>query len=442
MLIPLPLPWRRVVCAALTAIAWPAAAQQPPAIDPSVPLTRLEALGQNLFMDRNLSEPAGTACVTCHAPASGFASNNGSPLGVPRGSRPGVFGLRNSQSAAYNRFIPGFGFRVEAGKAEAFGGHFWDGRVNTLAQQAAQPFLAAEEMNNPNLEAVVRKVAASGYAPQFRAEFGQNIFATPTLAFQRITEAIAAFENTRVFQPFSSKYDAFVRGETALAENEARGMRVFMDPARGNCASCHRMNPNSRNPQDSLFTDFGYYTLGIPRNAAIPANANPSFFDLGLCGPKRAKPAIDPSLPAGTNADALCGSFRIASLRNVAKRQALMHNGVFRDLRQVLAFYATRDSDPRRWYGPAGVPNDLPVAYRGNVLRDRVPFNRAPGSGPALNPQEAEDIVAFLNTLSDGFVVTAAANPVGTPATPPATPGTNPPPAPPPGGLNLPFRRG
>jgi cytochrome c peroxidase len=101
-----------------------------------------------------------------------------------------------------------------------------------------------------------------------------------------------------------------------------------------------------------------------------------------------------------------------------------MHNGVFKSLREVVSFYATRNSNPKRWYGPTGIANDLPQAYLGNILNDRVPFNRPATAGPALSPSEIDDVVAFLGTLSDKV--------------PPATP-TAPPPPPAPGAILNPF---
>ena len=388
----------------LCASAFAAVPPSPPASaapTAPAPLSRLETLGKNLFDDRALSEPAGTACVSCHLPTTGWADNHGSAVGVSAGSRAGVLGLRNALTNGYSSFIPPFSFRVKDGETDPLGGHFWDGRANTLAEQALGPFLAAREMNNPDSASVVRKVAASSYANLMRAEFGAGIFNTPDLAFQKIGEAIAAFEGTTGFQPFSSRYDDYVLGKATLADNELRGMKLFIDPARGNCASCHSMNPTSKNPRDSLFTDFAFYATGVPRNSAIPDNANPSFFDLGLCGPARSRPALSANVPATVTVEQFCGTFRIATLRNVALRKAFMHNGVFKSLREVVSFYATRNSNPQRWYGPTGVPNDLPQAYLGNIVHDRVPFNRPRAAGPALSESEIDDVVAFLGTLSD-----------------------------------------
>lgn len=383
------------------------APQQPPAtapllsVTPAPSLTRLENLGSQIFKDKALSEPRGTSCNDCHQATSGFAGNNGSRIGVAQGSTPQSIGGRNAMSNAYTAFIPKFQFRVTGGDVDPVGGFFWDGRADTAELQALGPLLNALEMNNKDAASVVRKIAASPYAQLFKDEFGSQIFNNPTVAFQKIGVAIAAFERTSALQPFSSKYDQFIQGKTKFTPQEANGMKVFMDVNKGNCASCHLMSPNSSKPSDSLFTDFAFYATGIPRNMAIPRNANPSFFDLGLCGPDRTKPALTSNVPANISIEKFCGTFRMTSLRNTAERKAWMHNGFFKDLRDVVSFYATRNSDPKRWYGPKGVANDLPAAYLGNIINDRAPFNRPASAGPALNDREIDDVVAFLKTLSD-----------------------------------------
>lgn len=361
-----------------------------------------ERLGQLIFSDTNLSEPRGTACVACHQPNRGFAGNNGSRTGVPVGST-GVLGLRNAMTNAYGGFVPKFGFQIEDGELEAVGGHFWDGRADTLALQALGPFLNPVEMNNANAKAVIDKIAVSSYANLFKQEFGANVFANPDTAFTQVGVAIEAFERSTALQSFSSKFDAMVQGKTQFTAAESRGMALFMDPNRANCAGCHTMNVTSGKPQDSLFSDFSYYATGIPRNAEIPANADPAFFDLGLCGPNRSKPTLPANAPAGSSVESFCGKFRMPTLRNAAERPVYMHNGVFKDLREVVRFYSTRNSAPRVWYGPSGIPNDLPTAYLGNLEVTKAPFNRRRGDGPVLSDAEIDDLLAFLRTLSDGF---------------------------------------
>jgi cytochrome c peroxidase len=360
-------------------------------------------LGQQIFTDPDLSEPRGTACVACHQPNQGFAGNHGSRIGVAQGSQPGALGLRNAMTNSYVGLIPAFSFETVNGETEAVGGLFWDGRANTMAEQALGPLLNPLEMNNPSRRAVVDKIAASRYAPLFRQQFGEGIFNNTDAAFTQIGVAIEAFERATL-QPFSSKFDAMVRGAVAFTPAEARGMALFQDPARANCAGCHLMNPTSGKPEDSLFSEFTYYATGIPRNNAIPRNANPAFFDLGLCGPERTAPSLPATVTAGVTLENFCGKFRMPTLRNVAERPAWMHNGFFSgNLAEVVRFYSTRNSNPQRWYGPSGVPDDLPAQYRGNIETTKAPFNRSPTAGPLLTEPEVNDIVAFLRTLSDGF---------------------------------------
>ncbi len=384
-------------------MATPAAATPPvPALSPAdALLTRRELLGNQLLTDSNLSEPTGTACASCHRATMGFAGNNGSRIGVAEGSLPTSLGLRNAQTNAYASFAPPFAVTVEDGGLTATGGHFWDGRVDTLAAQALLPLLNPLEMNNPSAASVVSKVAAAGYAAQFRAEFGANTFANPDQAFRNIGLAIEAFERSAQLQSFSSKYDDMVRDSATFTAAESRGMALFMDPARANCAGCHKMNPSSGRPEDSLFTDFEFYATGVPRNTQIPRNADPAFFDLGVCGPEGERPPLPVGAPAGSSIDQLCGKFRMPTLRNVAQRPAFMHNGFFKDLREVVRFYSTRNTDPRHWYGASGTPNDLPATYLGNVERNKAPFNRPSTAGPLLTEAEISDLLAFLQTLSD-----------------------------------------
>ena len=359
-------------------------------------------LGQQIFTDANLSEPRGTPCAACHQANMGFAGNHGGRNGVAVGSLPGSIGSRNAMTNSYLGLIPApFSFVTTNGITEAVGGLFWDGRADSAELQALGPLLNPLEMNNPNRKSVVDKIAQSRYAALFRQVFGADIFGNTDAAFTSIGVAIAAFERARL-QPFSSKYDAMVRGQTTLSPTEARGMALFMEPTKGNCAGCHLMNPTSGKPEDSAFSEFTYYATGIPRNPAIPKNADPTFYDLGLCGPDRTPPTLPDSVAPGVTISNFCGQFRMPTLRNVAERPAFMHNGFFRNLTEVVRFYSSRNSDPLRWYGQA-VSNDLPTQYLGNIEKVKAPFNRAANAGPALSELEIADIVAFLRTLSDGF---------------------------------------
>ena len=150
-----------------------------------------------------------------------------------------------------------------------------------------------------------------------------------------------------------------------------------------------------------IFTDFGFVALAVPRNPELPANRDPKFFDLGLCGPLRTDLATHPEY---------CGMFRTPSLRNVALRKRFFHNGAIHSLRDAVAFYATRDTNPAKWYSHSNGParyDDLPERYWPNVSHE-VPFAPLPGNKPRLNDREIDDIVAFLGTLTDGYKPPAA----------------------------------
>jgi cytochrome c peroxidase len=375
-------------------------------------LSRREVLGKRLFFDTSLSTPPGQSCASCHDPDRAFSGNNGSSTGVALGADGRSLGMRNTPTAMYARFAPAFGMVDEGDGPIPVGGQFLDGRAVSLEDQAGQPFFAADEMNVASPAVLAARVAGTSYAELFRQEWGAGIFDDPAVALEAIKASIASFERTERFAPFSSKFDHVAAGNATFSAEEKRGLDLFMDAEKGNCAACHIADPVSRNPAASLFTDFTYDNLGVPRNSRIPANTDPAFFDLGLCGPKRDAPDGD---------QALCGAFKVPTLRNVARRQALMHNGYFTDLRDAVAFYATRDTDPALWY-PNGVPfDDLPAEFAGNVNRTEPPYDRQLGEAPRLDDAEIDAIVAFLRTLTDGFGRPLAANatsarPVASPA--------------------------
>jgi len=351
----------------------------------------LEA-GRLLFFDARLSEPAGTSCASCHDPARAFTGDNGSGSAVPRGSRPETRGTRNAPTVMYLAASPGPGFAPKGGKAAPSGGFFWDGRAVTLADQALGPLFARHEMNNRDAASLVARVLASDAAPWLRQAFGAEVFADPGRAMQAIVEAIAAFEQSPMFAPFSSKFDAVLRGQARLTPQEERGQSLFLIAQKGNCATCHTLNADSRDPRDSLFTDFGFHALGVPRNPDI---THAGQFDLGYCAAQ----------PDGAAANARwCGWFKTPTLRNVALTAPYMHNGRFATLREAVAFYATRDTHPERWYPNGEKFDDLPKELRANVDVDTRPYHRRPGQRAALSDEEIDDIVAFLQTLTDGYV--------------------------------------
>jgi cytochrome c peroxidase len=217
------------------------------------------------------------------------------------------------------------------------GGLTWDGRADRGSDQAKIPLLSPFEMANKDAAAVTSALRKATYADGFKAAFGDAVFDRQDDAFDAAAEALGTFEQSAAdFYPYSSRYDAFLAGKAQLTAQELRGRALFEDEAKGNCASCHLSEPanDGKPPQ---FTDFGLIAIAVPRNRAIPANADPAYVDLGLCGPLRTD---------FHGRAEYCGLFRTPTLRNVALRKSFFHNGAFHTLRDAVAFYATRDTDP------------------------------------------------------------------------------------------------
>ncbi|WP_254615656.1 cytochrome-c peroxidase [Cupriavidus basilensis] len=368
---------------------------------PQVPA--MAALGKALFFDPALSASGRLACASCHSPehAYGPANDLSVQLGGPDMLRAGA---RAAPSLRYVQNVPPFSehFHENDGNDSEdqgpTGGHNWDGRASSTHEQASIPLLSPHEMANADAAAVAARLRNGKHAQTLREVFGADILERDEVAFQAALMALEVFQETpSEFYPYSSKYDAFLRRQVKLSEQEARGLRLFNDPAKGNCAACHP-SAISADGVFPAFSDFGFIALGVPRNRKLAVNADPAFFDMGLCGPDRT------DLKARAE---YCGLFRTPGLRNVAQRKTFFHNGAFHSLEEVLRFYVQRDSHPGKWYprkadGSVDKFDDLPARYRDNVNME-PPFGGAPGSKPTLSEAEIRDVIAFLKTLNDGY---------------------------------------
>jgi cytochrome c peroxidase len=364
----------------------------------------LTAVGRGLFFDPALSASGKLSCSSCHDPAYAYGAPNALPV-EPGGRDMRQMGLRSVPSLRYMQATPQFTEHYYDSDDEAdasvdngpTGGLTWDGRVDRARNQARLPLLSPFEMANDNPGDVVAKVRRSIYAGKLRQVFGPAVFANTEKAFEAILQAFEAYEQDYVeFNPFSSKYDEYLAGKVKLTTEEARGLALFNDPAKGNCAHCHISAPGM-DGTPPVFTDHGLAALGAPRNREIPANAESKYYDLGLCGPLRTDLGAHPEY---------CGMFKSPTLRNVATRKTFFHNGVFHTLKQVLEFYAERDTSPEKFYprnpdGSVRKFDDLPLEYHANVSIE-PPFNRHAGDKPALSEYEIDDVIAFLQTLNDG----------------------------------------
>ena len=369
-------------------------------------LTPMEELGKEIFFDK-ISSPDSMSCAECHSPAVGFTG----PIpeinkygGVYPGAVTTRFGNRKPPSAAYATLSPIFHY--DETEELFIGGNFWDGRAtgenlgNPAADQALGPFLNPVEQNNPDKQAVLEQIAKSQYSDLWEEVWGEPVSVeTPEEIeqnYNRVGLAIAAYENSSEVNQFSSKYDYFLAGEVELTEQEEWGLELFN--GKGLCAECH---PSEPGPYDEkpLFTDFSFDNLGVPKNPDNPfylmdmvfIDGEPINFlgadwvDMGLGRFLETRPEW--SDLASEN----YGKHKVPTLRNVAKApskqfaKAYMHNGVFKTLKEVVHFYNTRDVEE---WPPPEVSENINLDELGDL---------------GLTSEEEDAIVAFMETLSDGY---------------------------------------
>ena len=415
----------------------PVAVNPTPVTRVQPPLSLAAQLGKKIFFDTSLSGSGKMACATCHSPnfAYGPPNNLAVQLG---GLNVTTAGVRAVPSLTYKDYTPPYADLLDNPdgiSAPGPGGGFtWDGRAPTLAEQAKIPLLDPIEMANASPADVVAKLQAAPYAALFGQAFASsNPFSDTTTAFNNAMAALEAFQREDIsFHAYSSKYDLYAGNKIGgtLTPSETRGLHVFTDPTTGNCASCHYQGAGL-NGSSALFTDFSYEAISVPRNPAIPATANASYYDMGICGPIR----IDHLPSSAGAANAFCGMFKAPTLRNVAIKQSFFHNGVMHSLDQVIRFYNTRDTMPQLWYPTiGGTPkvtpdadfptyglittqytggtvqkfNDLPAAYIKNIDPQLPLDGRAAGSTPPMSEQNIADLTCFLKTLTDNYTPTAA----------------------------------
>ncbi|GGK50679.1 cytochrome-c peroxidase [Salinarimonas ramus] len=335
------------------------------------------ALGEALFFDPRLSRDGTMACATCHDPQAGFADPRDDALdgAVSLGGDGVAHGRRNAPTLTYAQAVPAF-HRDEEGYR---GGLFHDGRAVDLADQAGRPMLDQAEMMMADEAAIVAAVRADpAYEAAFDAFFAPGVLDDPTRGFGAIGEAIAAFERTETFAPYSSKYDRWLAGEAELDDWEELGRVLFFSQQFTNCALCHLGDGGLSDPRET-FTDHRYHNIGTPAHPGLEAD------DAGLAE----NPAV-----AGDPGQA--GRYRTPTLRNVAVTGPYMHNGVFADLRTVILFYNTYNtrSQARRINPETGEPFGPPPHPETLALEELE-------HGPALDDQRIDALVAFLKTLTD-----------------------------------------
>lgn len=397
---------------------------------PVAPLSAMALLGKQIFFDQSLSASGKLSCASCHSPEHAYGPPNALPVQFG-GPSMTLQGDRPPQSLMYLYRQPNFSIGPEqadddnpanltqqaaqatgveraqktAGAAPAApamvpqGGMFWDGRADTLQMQAFGPLMNPVEMANTSEDDVARKFENGAYQAVFRQLFGPGIFKNPRLLLSEAMFAVARYQvEEPSFHPYSSKYDYWLEGRARLTRAELHGLQLFNDPNKANCAGCHLSKP-SRDGVPPMFTDYQYEALGVPRNSTLAVDRDAAYYDMGLCGPHRT------DLAAQTQ---YCGMFLTPTLRNSATRHAFFHNGVYHSLDQVMAFYNLRDLEPAKIYprdagGHVLRYDDLPAKYRANIDKADAPFDRKPGDPLPMTDTDIKDIIAFLQTLNDGY---------------------------------------
>jgi cytochrome c peroxidase len=351
------------------------------------PFPTKEKLGEALFHDANLSFNRKQACATCHMPDRAFSDrhdvHNGNSVSL--GDDGKSFGDRNAPSATYAGLTPPFQKDAEGAY---LGGQFWDGRARTLEEQAGGPPLNPIEMGMADEKAIAARISENkAYVKAFEAFYGKGVLADPAKTFAAATSAIASFERTSVFSPFDSKYDRYLRGEAKFTEQEELGRTLFFSKQFTNCNLCHDVKARDGRIEGATFTSYKYFNIGVPANpdARKLNGSKADFVDLGLA----ANPHVngDPKQR---------GKFKTPSLRNVAVTAPYMHNGVFRDLRTVILFYNKYNSKKKsRQINPETGQRWAVPEVADNIDMEKLE------TGPGLDDQRVDALVAFLKTLTD-----------------------------------------
>jgi len=261
----------------------PIPADNPPTVD-SI------ALGRMLFYDKRLSRDDSIACASCHKPELDFSDRVPVALGVA-----GKVGVRNAPTIENAAYLPL---------------QFWDGRASSLELQAAGPIANPIEMDQPHDVSVAKLAKVPEYKEMFRRAFG-----TSDVTLERVEKAIASFERTVLVG--NSAFDRYQYGgdKTAFTPEQVRGLEVFKDPHRGNCAACHSIGPKS-----ALFTDGQFHNTGegVSEDGII----------------------TDAGRFHETKVVSDTGAFMTPTLRNIANTAPYMHDGKLKTLQDVVDFYA------------------------------------------------------------------------------------------------------
>jgi cytochrome c peroxidase len=321
-------------------------------ISPSTLRPARVALGQKLFFEARLSGDGTVACATCHDPARAFT--DGRPVSVGIHGRVGQRNAPTVLNALYNKT------------------QFWDGRVNTLEQQAALPITNPFEMGSASIgDAVSRITGDKDYQVQFVQAFGRDVNE------QDMLSAIAEYEKT--LTSFDSPFDHFIAGEAdAISDSAKHGWELFNGKAR--CHLCHALTDNERDTTLFMDNDFHNIGVGILRHHVAPLarEAERELEQGHLAAIDTAAITSEMSVLGRflvTREQGDIASFKTPGLRNVLVTGPYFHDGSMQTLWDVMDHYNKGDGITNPW-----------------LDKDMQPL--------ALTEWEIDDVVAFLASLT------------------------------------------
>jgi cytochrome c peroxidase len=421
---------------------------------------QIQTLGKLGLFDRSLSVNKNEACSTCHMPSAGYTGAsqilNETTVAYP-GSVMGRFSGRKPQSYNYATLAPVLHYN--ATQQDFYGGNFWDMRAtgsrlqSAAAEQAQGPPTNPVEMGLPDTACVAYRIVKGRYDSLFVKVWGSTIesiqwpanakkvCSTPAGAggvgpqlslssedrtrantvYDQFGLSIAAYEGSSTVNAFTSKFDAYLAGNAQLTPQEMHGYQLFN--GQGKCNTCHLSgNANGASggaPADAapLFTDFTSSNLGLPKNTSIPYYfenkpdqfgfvANPmgmAYVDLGvgafLSG---AQGSPVPDKEWMQLAPQFDGKMQVPTVRNVDQRpypgfvRSYMHNGYLKSLKEVVHFYNTRDN-------VCATPDDPNVKKTCWPAPEVTANEDATVGNLGLSDQDENDVVAFMQTLTDGY---------------------------------------
>ena len=282
-------------------------------------ITTKAALGKKLFSEKILSKDSSVSCASCHKPSFAFADTMAFSIGIAgkptKRNTPSVLNMKNRPY------------------------YFWDGRAASLEEQALMPIQNPDEMGLTISDAIERLNNNPTYKLLFKRIFNQPVTA------KNLSAAFAAYEQT--LETVDSKFDDWSNNLKKLTASEESGRQIFIG-SKSRCFNCHFQED---------FTDDNFKNIGLFNSIELN--------DSGRFNISKEKTDM--------------GKFKTPGLRNVAVTAPYMHNGMFRTLEEVVAYY-----------------ND-PTKFVSNAINIDPALTKPLG----LTTKEQNDLIAFLKTLTD-----------------------------------------